>query len=624
MKIDAEVFSIKNLDKYYFVVPDYQREYVWEADKHIYQFLVDIDEEFDAHSIEQQSYFLGSIIIVKKDSKYDVIDGQQRLTTIVLCLCAIRNILESLNDKEPLSRMSSNMLDITKNWLYTFDMEAETTMPRLELQYDDSNGYLDTMIQKLKYEDEVTSSIDKMKKAYDRILEHFESYIQQDIKIFEKYVKYFLTSVNVVVIESDNLGSALKIFETINQRGAGLNAMDLVKNLLFSKAKDHDFEVIKAKWKQITSDLQNCDEGDKPLRFLRYFMIARYHNGIIREDDLYSWIISKEGKQKLQYENQPLNLVNEMATAAKRYSYLVQATNSDHNELGINKYPNVVNIGYINKQRSRQHLILLMALNLNCDDDVVNYLAQQIESFLFFANTLKMQTKNYERRFTDWAIQLREKRDVKEVIEIVDETIIPYLRGYLSDFKYSFLQIRHYDYNPQYRERYILGCLDTELCTQAGLNPLSQDNIQKLQIEHILPQTLINLDVSDEFDEEERDKYTFMLGNTTLLESQINQAINNYNDLSNDWFGMKQTEYIHSNFVLTKLLNDQYTIGKNTGLNRLKSKLNCQFDEWTKTSIEQRQQMLMELALDHWKLNGKRLDQYNKMIADSPEEAKTL
>ena len=616
MKIDAEVLSIKNLDDYYFVVPDYQREYVWEADKHIYQFLVDIDEEFDAHSIEQQSYFLGSIIIVKKDSKYDVIDGQQRLTTIVLCLCAIRNILESLNDKESLSRMSSNMLDITKNWLYTFDMEAETTMPRLELQYDDSNGYLDAMIQKLKYEDEVTSSIDKMKKAYNRILEHFKNYIQQDIKIFEKYVKYFLTSVNVVVIESDNLGSALKIFETINQRGAGLNAMDLVKNLLFSKAKDHDFEVIKAKWKQITSDLQNCDEGDKPLRFLRYFMIARYHNGIIREDDLYSWIISKEGKQKLQYEDQPLNLVNEMATAAKRYSYLVQATNSDNNAIGVNKYPNVVNIGYINKQRSRQHLILLMALNLNCDDDVINYLAQQIESFLFFANTLKMQTKSYERRFTDWATKLREIRSIDEIVEIIDGTMVPYLRSYLSDFKYSFLQIKHYDYNPQYRERYILGCLDTELCTQAGLNPLSQENIQRLQIEHILPQTLTNVDANEDFaNEEDREKYTYLLGNTTLLESQINQAINNYNDLSTDWFGMKQAEYIHSNFVVTKLLNDKYTIGKNTGLNRLKDKLNCQFDEWTKTSIERRQQMLMELALDHWQLNGKRLDEYDKASA---------
>ena len=294
---------------------------------------------------------------------------------------------------------------------------------------------------------------------------------------------------------------------------------------------------------------------------------------------------------------------------------MVQATNSDSSSLGINKYPNVAKIGYINKQRSRQHLMLLMALDLNCNDDVINYLAQQIESFLFFANTLKMQTKNYERRFTDWAIKLRGKRDIEEIVELIDETMIPFLRSYLSEFKNSFLQIRHYDYNPQYRERYILGCLDTEICKQAGLNPLSQDNIQKLQIEHILPQTLVNLEASDEFDEEERDKYTFMLGNTTLLESQINQAINNYNDLSTDWFSMKQSEYLHSNFVLTKLLNDQYNIGKNTGLNRLKNKLNCQFVEWTKTSIIQRQQMLMELAFDYWQLNGKRLDEYYRVSA---------
>lgn len=613
MKIDANVLSIEDLEKYYFVVPDYQREYVWEADKHIYQFLVDIDEEFEAHSNEQQSYFIGSIIVVKKDSKYDVIDGQQRLTTIVISLCAMRNILEDLQKRDQLTDMSSSILDIVKKWLFKFDLKTKSTLSRLELQYDESNGYLDTVIQKKVYEGEVTNSIEKMQKAYDRIFKHLQNYLNQETELFEEYVQYFLTNVNVVVIESDNLGSALKIFETINQRGAGLNAMDLVKNLMFSKANTDDFESIKIKWKQITTDLQACGEGDNPLRFLRYFMIARYHNGIIREDDLYSWIISREGKLKLQYETKPLNLVNEMTAAAKRYSHLVQATNSDSSSLGINKYPNVAKIGYINKQRSRQHLMLLMALDLNCNDDVINYLAQQIESFLFFANTLKMQTKNYERRFTDWAIKLRGKRDIEEIVELIDETMIPFLRSYLSEFKNSFLQIRHYDYNPQYRERYILGCLDTEICKQAGLNPLSQDNIQKLQIEHILPQTLVNLEESDEFDEEERDKYTFMLGNTTLLESQINQAINNYNDLSTDWFGMKQTQYVNSNFVITKLLNDQYNIGKNTGLNRLKSKLNCQFDKWTKTSIEQRQQMLMELAFDHWQLNGKRLDEYDKV-----------
>src|SRR5690606_10473583 len=198
------------------------------------------------------------------------------------------------------------------------------------------------LINSQQYEDHKTSSIKRMQEAYDKLKIHFEQILSESLDNLIDYVRYFLSKVELVIIESENLGSALKIFETINQRGAGLNAMDLVKNLMFSKANSRDFGSIKIKWKQITTDLQNCDEGDKPLRFLRYFMTARYHNGIIREDDLYSWIISKEGKEKLNYESSPLHLVNEMVAAASRYSYLVQATNSDTNAVGVNKYPNVV------------------------------------------------------------------------------------------------------------------------------------------------------------------------------------------------------------------------------------------------------------------------------------------
>lgn len=61
----------------------------------------DIEEAFNSHSTQQNNnYFIGSIIIVKNGEKFDVIDGQQRLTTIVLSLCAIRNILEE--DKKSL------------------------------------------------------------------------------------------------------------------------------------------------------------------------------------------------------------------------------------------------------------------------------------------------------------------------------------------------------------------------------------------------------------------------------------------------------------------------------------------------------------------------------------------
>src|SRR4051794_10858034 len=98
MEIKADVKRIESLKDFFFVVPDYQREYVWESDKHVSRFLHDINDEFNPNSETQSSYFIGSAIIVKrKDGQYDVIDGQQRLTTIVLTLCSIRRKLTFLN-----------------------------------------------------------------------------------------------------------------------------------------------------------------------------------------------------------------------------------------------------------------------------------------------------------------------------------------------------------------------------------------------------------------------------------------------------------------------------------------------------------------------------------------------
>lgn len=613
MKIDADVLSIQDLEQYYFVVPDYQREYVWEDSKHIQQFLFDIDDEFGSHATENPEYFIGSIIVVEKNGKHDVIDGQQRITTIVLCLCAIRNLLESLPYQDQFDEVRRSILNIIKNWLFKFDLKTKTALARLELQYEDSNGYLDTVIKKKTYQGEITSSITRMQKAYKCIYNHFEEKLQKEEDLFDDYTQYFLTNVNVVVIESDNIGSALKIFETINQRGAGLNAMDLVKNLLFSKASPREFEIIKIKWKEITTNLQECGDGEKPLRFLRYFMLARYHNGNLSEDDIYSWIISKDGKLKLSYESNPLDLVKEMATSSKIYSYLVQATNGEKDKAGFLKYPSVVNIGYINKKASRQHLIILMALDFN-SDDAVNYLAKQLESFLFFTNTINLQPKSYLKLFIDWAGELRGKRTVEDVAALVEKHIAPFLRNYLSEFERTFMLINDSYYNPQYRVRYILGCLDSQVCQQVGLSSQGQDIIQSLQIEHILPQKITNREASKEFyDEETHEKYLSLLGNTTLLESQINQAINNYNDMSKDWFSQKQVQYMNSNCVLTKLLNNNYSIGRNTGINRFKSKTGYTFDEWTRKSIEKRQSILMELALMHWTFNGKRLNEYEKV-----------
>lgn len=620
MKINSEVLNIKDLDNYFFIVPDYQREYVWEADNHIAQFLTDINDEFEPNEKDRTNYFIGSIIIVKNGDKYDVIDGQQRLTTLVLSLCAIRKIFEELKSQELTSEFSEDMLSDVKKWLFKYDMKTKTRNPRLELQYEESSGFLDNLIQQVVYEGTITDSIRRMQEAYNRIYDNFKSYAEQDALLFEEFVQFYLTNINIVVIESDNLGSALKIFETINQRGAGLNAMDLVKNLMFSKVLPTNFEKVKNDWKEINNNLQESGEGDNPLRFLRYFMIARYHDGIITEDNLYQWIISKDGKDRLDYENNPMALVQELKLASERYSELVQATMHLNNKIGYTKYPSVVKIGYINKIWSRQHLMLLLALDLKSNEDVLNYLATQIESFLFFANTLKLQTKSYERRFTDWAIKLRGKKTIEDVRAVLLETMIPYIRNYLNVFKNTFSQIKHTDYNPQYRERYILGALENQIRKQTGLPEKSIEDFKNFQIEHILPQTIVNREANAEFaDKDIHTLYTYRIGNTTLLESSINQAINNFNDMNSDWFNKKQFEYLNSDIISAKLLNLEYSIGKNTGLNRFKEEFDFTFDKWDVNAIEKRQNLLLQLALDNWTFDGKRIDEYENLTIEKEE-----
>jgi hypothetical protein len=602
MEVKAEVKSIAKLKDYFFLVPDYQREYVWKPDDQVEQFIIDIDNEYDPHAKEQKSYFLGSIIIVENKGRYDVIDGQQRLTTIILALCAFRDLLDATNLDETQKNHLKTIVEILSN----FDPETEEVNVRLELQYEESKDYLQKRIQNQEFTEIRTSSIIKMELAYEKLKAHFGTYLKLGVDKLVSYARYFQTKIELVLIESKNLSSALKIFETINQRGSGLNAMDLVKNLLFSKASESDFQKIKETWKEITTNLQLCKEDNSPLRFLRYFLMARYHNGIIREDDIYKWIISPEGKMSMNYESEPLKFAKEVKAISKRYSDLVLATELMKEGGG---FPNVTNIGFVNKYKSRQHLILLLALDANVGIDIIEYLAAQIESFFFFSNTLGIQAKNNEGLFASWAGKLRGLKTKDEIKGFVDASMAPYIKEKLPQFKSDFLNIRHDAYFPLYRLRYVLGSIENSILLKCGMSLKGKSYFDTLQVEHILPQTAKGGILNDEFkDMDDYLSHVQKLGNVTLLESIINQAVNNYNDLKSDWFQKKQDEYVKSDITSTKLLNDKYSIGNDTGLNRFKADCNYIFDNWDKKAINDRQEILLELVFDTWRFNDKRID----------------
>lgn len=603
MEVKAQVHNIAKLKDYHFLVPDYQREYVWKVDDQVEQFLADIANEFEPGAKEQSSYFIGSIIIVKNAGKYDVIDGQQRLTTTVLTMCALRDLLKD----QPLDARQMQYFQTIDSWLSSFDMEANEVQVRLELQYEESKDYLLKLIQGLPTTADDTASIQRMREAYQRIKLHLQQHLDTSLDALAEYARYFLTKIDLVVIESENLSSALKIFETINQRGAGLNAMDLVKNLLFSKARGNEFSRIKEKWKDLTAHLQRAGEGDSPLRFLRYFLMARHYQGILREDELYKWIISDEGKRNLGYEEHPHELAVELERGARRYADLVCATEllDDGGD-----YPAVTRIGFINKVKSRQHLILLLALDHACPPSAINHLATQIESFLFYTNTLGILTKSYERQFSQWAASLRGLKDESAISAVVDASLRPYLQEKMAEFREHFLALRHSDYHPLYRLRYVLGRMENTLLAQCNTPQKGLRYIDGLQIEHILPQTPHEGVIPSQIGQNrgEYDSHVYRLGNVTLLESTINQAVAKHNDLNGTWYADKQKEYASSSLLSTQLLDHDFSIGVNTAVNKVKSSYGFNFTTWDAQAIQQRQALLLELALDTWTLNKRRLD----------------
>src|SRR6185437_7518779 len=169
---------------------------------------------------------------------------------------------------------------------------------RLDLQYDDSRGVLDHYAKGDWANAPMTGtrSIANIASAYRAIREFLNTQFKEDASFIRRFYGYFTNKVKMIRIETASVAKALKIFETINDRGVGLDAMDLLKNLLFMNAGQADFVKLKNTWKQITDAIYGARE--KPLRFLRYFLFADYDvaDAKLQEDAIYDWFLKNEGQ----------------------------------------------------------------------------------------------------------------------------------------------------------------------------------------------------------------------------------------------------------------------------------------------------------------------------------------
>ena len=582
--IDSQDVSLNELFYDFYVVPSYQREYVWETEE-VERLLQDINTEYSSNEPEADSeYFIGSIVVcVTQDSTFELIDGQQRMTTAFIILCAIRDYLNDLGETqidELQNRIRASSVNSQGNDVFRY---------RIALQYEDSHDVL----ERIGLRDDIsgisssTRSIANILNAYEVIRAFLRDEFAGDAVAVKQFYFHFTRRVKLIRVKTISVAHALKVFETINDRGVGLDSMDLLKNLLFMHAERHQFDQLKDVWKDLVDVLHNAKE--KPLRFLRYFIFSTYTVDRLREDQIYGWLVRNEST--CGYKANPIPFAKGLLDAAKAYASFIKGEDQTGNP---NRY--LTNIQYLSGS-ARQHLILLLSGRM-LPKALFDLLCQHIENLFFAYIIAREPTRAFERDFAQWAPELREIHDQVGLEAFIDSRIRPAKERLSPRFALALKEFGEGS-TQKYRMRYILAKITQHVNELAwGNSKPSYKDLKmfinsKVHIEHILPQQPSS-EVIEEFDEIEAIKYyTYILGNLTLVEEPINLSV------GNRLFEEKQKAYKQSEFLVTKSLGEKISVGVDTAVDRAAKHL-FSFEEWTSKSIERRQEMMIGLAHKVW------------------------
>jgi len=444
-------------------------------------------------------------------------------------------------------------------------------------------------------------SLENLVNAYSTLYRYLKDNYDDTAKL-KKYWGYLANNVVFIQISTD-VSSALKIFETINERGVGLNPMDLLKNLLFTQVKQTQFTQLKDEWKKITKPLEK--EKEKPLRFLRYFLMANYviknerGDAVVREDEIYDWFIAKDNAALCDYAGKPFEFVRKVIRNVEHYLAFANGLGNDGKpSLAMDSLKRLAGGAF-----SLHYVLLLAAANF--PKPLFDHFVAQLESFLFYYIFTKTPTKDLERSFSQWADELRaiaETTDpVKQKVQLnafVADRFEKNMAGKSQELADALKRFTLYSMQ-QYRTRYLLARLTqhVEMAFSGLKTPGSLEPFTKLEIEHILPdnpKAELRATWAAENPNAVYDDYKNRLGNLTLLEKPINIVA------GNDFYKAKQAEYGKSGNYLTRSLVALTEVGQNTSISRINAKLEA-FPAWTATSIEKRHALLIALAQEVWK-----------------------
>lgn len=259
-----------------FVIPEYQRPYSWSDDE-----IITLFEDLWEFSIERthsdgaKNYFLGCVVSYEENGERQIIDGQQRITSLFLLLRAVFSMLEKEDNK---TDEVNNFIQKIKPALWkenemTGKEDRSKILLRSEVVTDSGNLILRNILE--------SGEADKnAKDNYSRNYNKFkELYIQKSQSSPNQIYHFVLALLNYSIllpITADDQETALTIFNTLNNRGLPLSDADIFKSYIYKKLDDTGKKVFINKWKKLETDAEKINESIQSLFYYNmFYMRAR-------------------------------------------------------------------------------------------------------------------------------------------------------------------------------------------------------------------------------------------------------------------------------------------------------------------------------------------------------------
>ena len=606
--------SIKGLLKdEKFTIDDYQREYKWEKNN-IVELLDDLENKFmaeynpdhETHEVSNySSYFLGSIIVSKRDGRNFLVDGQQRTTSLTLLLIFLYHKLKERN---------SNVTSTIETLIYSddygkpsFNLDIEERLPVLEALF--ANREIDT--------EDLDESLQNMVERYRDIETEFSDEL---LEALEHFTYWLIGKVGVIEISTDSDEYAYTIFETMNDRGKPLSPVDMLKaHLLSSISSTDDRHSANSIWKDEVQSILNLDprrDTDIDSIFIKSWIRAQYGrdtrerkaNSKDRDwenigNAFHRWIRENKKYVGLNSSSDYKNFMTEdFPFYSKAYGTILQA--SKHLTPGLESvYYNAVN------DFTLQNTILLAPLTIDDDLEMRRKKMQVVATYLdiyIVRRTLNYIRVNYSSvQYT--MVQLIKEIRHKSLEELVD-TLTQRLnvddatfdsakggeRKGLNDLRYNMFSKRYIHYMLARMTAWMEKESNMQTNFMSYVNRLEDSKKNPYEVEHLTPDNY-SAWTSTFQNEDSFNNFRHSFAGLVLLPKSKNAS---YNATPYD---KKVTHYVKENLLAASLAEPTYQ--NNTRFNGfiVNNSLNFKpYSSFTPTELADRQQLYRNMVEKLW------------------------